>query len=115
MDTDPKIKQALSELLQPGPQEPFVRWVMAAVEALEVPAQPVGWWGRLSVLAGRIPEWSYPELGLAAAALLVFVVTSFQPILVSSELLLLSRLPEVSQPISPLEEAGGLSMEWEVL
>ncbi|MCM8794337.1 MAG: zf-HC2 domain-containing protein [Candidatus Omnitrophica bacterium] len=86
-----QTRQALSEL---GKwffkEEPFVGRVMERIGT--IPAyQPAGGFGGLI----RIPEWLYPELGLAAAAMVLFAIHMFlQQPAVSSETLLLSRMPQ---------------------
>ncbi len=111
-----KTRQALSHSLEVLPSEAFLNQVMSKVEA--IPAyEPVvrrRWLGRLTF---PIPERFYPEFGIAAAALVLLALASFQKNqgLVSAEGLLLSRLPRdiqwVGQTQSPSEE--GLDFLWE--
>ncbi len=101
-----QTRRVLSEIAGPAPSEAFVGRVMTAVQGVPSP-QREEWRGRYSVL--RVPEWFYPEIGLAAAALALFMLSLFQqeaPLSVSSEVLLLSRMPQDSQWVSRSEPAG---------
>lgn len=101
-----EIRKALPGALKVEPSEAFVRSVMAGVEAVTsprpagVPFAPRPW-----VL--RIPGWVYPELGLAAAALLVMLLHSFQlhQTPVSTEALLLGRLSQEDRWVASREDA----------
>ena len=86
-------RHALSSLLQVSSSDAFVDQVMAKVEA--IPAhRPMGWRHRLDRLVSWIPEWIYPELGLVAAGAILFLTAaSLQQTPVSTEALLLNRLP----------------------
>ena len=111
-----QIRGALSKLLTVKPSETFVQQVMGKVE--EIPAyQPAGWRLWLDRLTPRIPQWVYPELGVAAAALLLLALTFFQQATpaVSAEALLLSRQTRDIEWVSSPSSSGrrSLAILWE--
>ena len=102
-----QTRRILSEISGTVSSEVFVSRVMTEVQGNPVPRRGTGWRRRFAVL--RVPEWLYPEIGLAAAALALFMLSLLQqetPLAVSSETLLLSRLPQDSQWVGRSEPAG---------
>lgn len=91
------IRRALVSSLRVEPSEAFVQRVMSGVEApaavRPAPADARPARGRPWVFRLPVPQWAYPELGLAAALLLVLLLGSLQRVPVSTEALLLGRLP----------------------
>lgn len=109
-----RIRQMLRHLLRIDSSDAFVERVMRKVEALPVPQPALRGLG-LDRLTSRIPEWLYPELGLAAAAtLLLLTLASLQRMPVSTEALLLNRLPQEDQWIG-LSHASDWTGNWNVL
>lgn len=98
------IRRALVSSLRVGPSETFVQRVMRGVEA-EAPAGARPAPARPWALRIPVPQWAYPELGLAAAALLVLLLGSLQRMPVSTEALLLGRLPARDQWVGFTEDA----------
>jgi anti-sigma factor RsiW len=100
-----QARQSVADCVTPEPSDSFVQRVMARVETL-----PAG-------SAFRIPEWLYPELGVAAAATLLFVVGYFGVPLptVSAERLLDSFQPRGGEWINTLHEPHKSAVEilWE--
>ena len=92
-----KIKKSLVTALRVEPSEFFVERVMAQVEARSAPA-------RRPAPVLRVPAWLYPELGLAAAALLVFLLGTVQRTPVSADTLLLGRLPREDRWVGMTED-----------
>ena len=108
-------QQALSGLLKVSPSDVFVERIMSKVETSPAPQLPLCRRGFLEKLASWVPEWLYPELGLAAAAvILFFTLTSLQQVPVSTEALLLNRLPEGDQWIG-LSQAADWTGSWNTL
>lgn len=92
-----KIKESLITALRVEPSEFFVNRVMAEVEAQAAPA-------RRPARVLRVPAWFYPEMGLVAAALLVFLLGTVQRMPVSADALLLGRLPQEDRWIGTTED-----------
>ena len=110
------IRQALSGLLRVDSSDAFIGQVMTKVGTLPTP-QPAVWRLGLDRLTSWIPEWLYPELGIAAAALLLFAIGFFQQGLaaVSAESLLMSRQPRDIEWVRSPQPTGGAALEilWE--
>ncbi len=92
-----EIKKSLITALRVEPSEFFVNRVMAEVEAKPAPA-------RRPVPVFRVPAWLYPELGLVAAALAVFLLGAVQRMPVSADALLLGRLPQEDRWVGTTED-----------
>ncbi len=60
-----QTRQSVAALVTPAPSELFIDRVMARVESLPVRVKP---W---------VPEWLYPEVGIAVAATILFVIGYF--------------------------------------
>lgn len=92
-------KKSLIEALRVESSEFFVSRVMAEVEARSAPAGAPA-----PVLRLRVPGWLYPELGLAAAALLIFLLGTVERTPVSADALLLGRLPQEDRWVGMTED-----------
>ncbi len=100
-----QTRQIVATWVTQEPSSPFVDRVMARVESL--PVRTKRW----------IPEWLYPELGIAAAAAVIFVIGYFgvPSAHVSAETVLDSLQPAGSQWINTLHEPNKSAAEilWE--
>ncbi len=94
-----EIKKSLITALRVEPSEFFVNRVRAEVEARSAPARRTAPVRRL-----RVPGWLSPELGLAAAALLIFLLGTVQRTPVSADALLLGRLPQEDRWVGMTED-----------
>ena len=103
------IRRTLASSLRVEPSEAFVQRVMSGVEApaavRPVPADARPARGRPWALRLPVPQWVYPELGLAAALLLALLLGSLQRMPVSTEALLLGRLPVQDRWVGLTEDA----------
>ena len=93
-----QTRAALSRLTEPKPADPFIRQAMTRVKALPETQSSPG--------VFHIPDWRYPELGIAAAATVLFVVGYFGfPVeTVSAETVLMSRKSSGAEWMNALQE-----------
>lgn len=110
-----ETRQALLKLLTIKPSQEFVQQVMNKVGSIPA-GQPV-WRLWLDRLFPPVPQWLYPEMGLAAAALLLMALNFFQQATpaVSAEALLLSRQTRDIEWVSSPSSSGrtSLAILWE--